>query len=123
MIQFAENKVSIDLLWRVEAGAVRGRGRIEGHFDPVISSIVALGFAVCIGRQICADYHVASAQELRVVAGRIGVTARVVLANQALRDALVFIDHLPLGVFGLVSVENALRRDFFGLFPGVFEAG
>lgn len=60
-VQFTEDQVSIDFLWRVEARAVCGLGRVVGDLDPVITTGIALRLAIRISRQV-SDDDVASAQ-------------------------------------------------------------
>lgn len=116
IIQLTENEMPIDLLRGEVARPIRRVGRIKRHLDPVKPARIPFRLTVRICRQIRPDNHVAAAAEkLGVVPGRLGVAARIVLADEAGRDALVLLDHLPLRLLAAVSVEHALRRDLLQL--------
>lgn len=122
IVQLAKDQVPVNFLRRVEAGPIGGLRRVESNLDPVISTSVAFGLAVCIGGQIRANDDVAATEQLAILARRVGVVARVVFTDHTLRDTLVFINHLPLHVLRLVTVENTLGRHFLGLLARAVEA-
>ena len=66
IVELAEDHVPINFLWRVEARAVCGLGRVVGNLDPVEATSIAFRLAIRIGRQV-SDDNVASAQKLSVV--------------------------------------------------------
>ena len=108
-VQLAEHQMIVDLLGRVKAGAIRGGRRVKSDLDPMKSTSIVLRLAVRINRQILPDDNIAATKQLGERARRVGVAARVILADGAARDALVLVDHLPLEVLAAVSVEDTLR--------------
>jgi hypothetical protein len=123
VIQFAKDEMTIDFLRRIKAGAVGSRCRVKSDLNPVKTTSITLGFAVSIGREIGAYNYVATTEELRKLVGDTGIAARIVFANKALRNTLIFIDNLPLCLLALVSIQNTLSRDFFNGLPRPFEVG
>lgn len=123
MVQFTVNKISIDLLRREETSSVRRVGRIKRDLNPVKPPSITLRLAVCIGRQICTNYHIPTTQQLRVTTQRIRITARIIFTDKPSRNPLIFINHLPLRILTPIPVEYTLRRHLFRLLKGVVEVG
>lgn len=61
IVQLAIDQEPVNFLGRVEACAVGGRGRIEGHLDPVEAACISFGLGVCVCGHFAADHDVAAA--------------------------------------------------------------
>lgn len=75
--------MTIYFLWRIETCPIGSLCGIKCHLDPVISAIVALGFAICVGGEVSADHDVA-AEKLSELSGGVGITARIIFTDHTL---------------------------------------